>query len=67
MGNVDIQTHLDWVDSTGSIEPDAPQFGVTPIPGSRRQVEASQPGVGGPMDPRLSPSVQASNPSAAMD
>ena len=61
---------LDWVtidDSTGSVELDTPQLGVAPIPVSRRQVEASLPGVGGPMDPRLSPSVQASISSAGMD
>jgi hypothetical protein len=54
----------------GSVEPDTPQFGVVPIPGPSRQVEASPPsrrGVRGPMDPRLAPSVQASSPSAGMD
>jgi hypothetical protein len=49
----------------GSVEPDTPQLGVAPIPGSSRQVETSRAGVGGPMDPRLAPSVQASIPSAS--
>jgi hypothetical protein len=54
-------------DSTGSVEPDTPQLGVAPTPGSSRQVEAWRPGVGGLMDPRLAPSVQASIRTAGMD
>jgi Family of unknown function (DUF6535) len=58
-------------DSTGSVESDTPQLGVAPVPGSSRQVEASPPSrlgaVGGPMDPRLAPSVQASIRTAGMD
>jgi hypothetical protein len=62
--------HLDWVTtdgSTGSVERDTAQFGVAPIPGSSRQVEAWGPGVGGAMDPRLARSVQASIRTAGMD
>jgi hypothetical protein len=51
----------------GSVEPDTLQLGVAPIPGSSRQVEASRLGVEGPMDPRLSPFVQASIRIAGMD
>jgi hypothetical protein len=49
----------------GSVEPDTPQLGVAPVPGSSRQASPpSPPGVGGSMDPRFAPS-QASIPSAA--
>jgi hypothetical protein len=70
---------LDWVtidDSTsstpttqpdGSVESDTPQLGVAPIAGSSRQAEVSRAGVGGPMDPRLAPSVQASIRTAGID
>jgi hypothetical protein len=51
----------------GSVALDTPQLGVARIPGSNRQVEAWHPGVGGPMDPRLAPSVQASIRTAGMD
>jgi hypothetical protein len=44
----------------GSVELDTPHLGVARIPGSNRQDLAWRPGVGGPMDPRLAPSVQAS-------
>ena len=54
-------------DSTGSVDPDTPQLGVAPIPGSSRQIEAWCPGVRGPMDPRLVSSVQASICTAEMD
>jgi len=71
--------NLDWVtndDSTfstpiaqpdGSVEPGIPQLGVAPIPGSSRQVDAWRPGVGGRMDPRVAPFVQASIHTARMD
>ncbi|KAF8500447.1 hypothetical protein F5888DRAFT_1682481 [Russula emetica] len=58
-----------WTPTTrpgGSVEPDTSQLGVASIPGSSRQVEAWRPGVGSPMDPRLSPSVQASIRTARM-
>jgi hypothetical protein len=48
----------------------AAQLGVAPVPRSSRQVEASPPsrlGVGGPMDPRLALSVQASIRTAGID
>ncbi|KAN0116486.1 hypothetical protein V8E52_005867 [Russula decolorans] len=54
-------------DSTGSVEPDTPQLGVAPIPGSSRQVEAWRSGVGGPMDSRLAPSVKTSIRTAGTD
>jgi hypothetical protein len=54
-------------DSTSSAELDSPQLGMAPIPGSSRQVEAWHPGVGGPSDLRLAPSVHASILTAGMD